>query len=82
MKYRDLQIQTQREFPSNMRTEGFGWLVRGGYLTRENEILPLGKQAIEHLKSLASQPNFHFTFVSARYRKSTGNFLSNCNRLY
>ena len=58
MKYRDLQIQTQREFPSNMRTEGFGWLVRAGYITRENEILPLGKQAIEHLKSLANQPNF------------------------
>ena len=58
MKYRDLQIQTQREFPSNMRTEGFGWLVRAGYITRENEILPLGAQAIEHLKSLANQPNF------------------------
>jgi prolyl-tRNA synthetase len=58
MKYRDLQIQTQREFPSNMRTEGFGWLVRAGYITRENEILPPGKQATEHLKSLASQPNF------------------------
>ena len=58
MKYRDLQIQTQREFPSNMRMEGFGWLVRAGYITRENEILPLGKQAIEHLKSLTNQPNF------------------------
>jgi prolyl-tRNA synthetase len=58
MKYRDLQIQTQREFPSNMRTEEFGWLVRAGYITRENEILPLGKKATEHLKSLASQPNF------------------------
>ncbi len=58
MKYRDLQIQTQREFPSNMRTEGFGWLVRAGYMTRENEILPLGNQAIGHLKSLASQPSF------------------------
>ena len=58
MKYRDLQIQTQREFPSNMRSEGFGWLVRAGYITRENEILPLGKQATQHLKSLASQPNF------------------------
>ena len=58
MKYRDLQIQTQRDFPSNMRTAGFGWLVRAGYITRENEILPLGKQAIEHLKSLASQSNF------------------------
>jgi prolyl-tRNA synthetase len=58
MKYRDLQIQTQREFPSNMRTVGFGWLVRAGYITRENESLSLGKQAIEYLKSLASQPNF------------------------
>jgi len=58
MKYRDLQIQTQREFPSNMRTEGFGWLVRAGYITRESEILRLGRQAIEHLKSLASQPGF------------------------
>ena len=58
MKYRDLQIQTQREFPSNMRTEGFGWLVRAGYMIRENEILPLGEHAIEHLKSLANQPNF------------------------
>jgi prolyl-tRNA synthetase len=58
MKYRDLQIQTKREFPSNMQTEGFGWLVRAGYITRENEILPLGKQAIDHLKSLASRSNF------------------------
>jgi prolyl-tRNA synthetase len=58
MKYRDLQIQTQREFPSNMRTEGRGWLVRAGYITRESEILPIGKQAIEHLKSFASAPNF------------------------
>ena len=58
MKYRDLQIQTQREFPSNMRTEGFGWLVRGGYMTRENEILPLGNQAIMRLQTLASQPSF------------------------
>ena len=57
MKYRELQIQTQREFPSNMRTEGFGWLVRAGYITRENVILPLGKQAIGHLKSLANHPN-------------------------
>ena len=38
MKYRDLHIQTQREFPNNARTEGFGWLVRAGYVTRENEV--------------------------------------------
>jgi len=58
MKYRELQIQTQREFPSNMRTEGFGWLVRAGYITRENEMLPLGKKAAERLRSLSNQPNF------------------------
>ena len=62
MKYRDLQIQTQREFPSNMRTQGFGWLVRAGYITRENWILPLGNQTIERLKSLAGLPNF-FSFL-------------------
>jgi prolyl-tRNA synthetase len=60
MKYRDLHIQTQRDFPSNMRTPGFGWLVRAGYVTRENEILPLGKQAIEHLTNLSSDPSFLF----------------------
>ena len=53
MKYRDLQIQTQREFPNNARTEGFGWLVRAGYVTRENEILPLGGQVIARLKEKA-----------------------------
>ncbi len=31
--------------------------MRAGYITRENDILPLGKQATEHLKSLAGQPN-------------------------
>jgi len=58
MKFRDLQIQTQREFPSNMRTEGFGWLVRAGYITRENELLPLGNQALARLRGLADQPSF------------------------
>jgi prolyl-tRNA synthetase len=58
MKYQDLQIQTQREFPNNARTQGFGWLVRAGYLTRENEILPLGRQAISRLQNLSSNPSF------------------------
>ena len=51
MKYTDLKIQTQREFPNNARTQGFGWLVRAGYLTRENQLLPLGGQMIERLKT-------------------------------
>jgi prolyl-tRNA synthetase len=58
MKYRDLQIQTQREFPSNMRTQGFGWLVRAGYITRENELLPLGEGVIERLRALSNDPSF------------------------
>ena len=53
MKYRDLQIQTQREFPNNARTRGFGWLVRAGYVTRENELTPLGEYAIDHLRAIA-----------------------------
>ncbi|MBI5943556.1 MAG: hypothetical protein HY864_04250 [Chloroflexi bacterium] len=63
MKYQQLNIQTQREFPNNARTQGFGWLVRAGYLTRENEILPLGGQVIERLQSLSSDPSFltHFS---------------------
>jgi len=60
MKYRDLSIQTQREFPNNERTQGFGWLVRAGYLTRENQILPLGQQAIERLSTSSSNPSFLF----------------------
>ncbi|HUH99301.1 MAG TPA: YbaK/EbsC family protein [Anaerolineales bacterium] len=55
MKFHDLQIQTQREFPSNMRTEGFGWLVRAGYITRAGETLPLGRQAIARLQALTHQ---------------------------
>jgi len=58
MKYQNLHIQTQREFPNNARTQGFGWLVRAGYLTRENKILPLGQQAISRLQNLSSNPSF------------------------
>jgi prolyl-tRNA synthetase len=58
MKYPDLQIQTQREFPSNARTQGFGWLARAGYITRENELLPLGEGVIERLRTLSNDPSF------------------------
>jgi len=63
MKYHDLNIQTQREFPNNARTPGFGWLVRAGYITRENEILPLGKQVIDKLNDLSKDPAF-FSLLS------------------
>ena len=54
MKYRDLQIQTQREAPNNARTEGFSLLVRAGYLTRENTPTRLGEYALNHLQGTAS----------------------------
>src|SRR5512140_715456 len=58
MKYRDLNIQTQREAPNNARTEGFAFLVRAGYLTRENMPTQLGERALEHLRNLSNDPSF------------------------
>jgi prolyl-tRNA synthetase len=55
MKYRDLQIQTQREAPNNARTEGFSFLVRAGYLTRENVPTQLGENALNHLRELSDK---------------------------
>jgi prolyl-tRNA synthetase len=52
MKYRDIQIQTQREAPNNARTEGFSFLVRAGYLTRENVPTQLGKITLERLRNV------------------------------
>jgi prolyl-tRNA synthetase len=65
MKYRDLNIQTQREFPNNARTPGFGWLVRAGYITRENEILPLGERVAKQVHaSIPVIANERETFFS------------------
>ncbi|MGZ8940761.1 MAG: YbaK/EbsC family protein, partial [Limisphaerales bacterium] len=58
MKYRDLNIQTQREAPNNARTEGFAFLVRAGFLTRENIPTPLGEHALSHLRDLAADSSF------------------------
>ncbi len=58
MKYRDLNIQTQREAPNNARTEGFSFLVRAGYLTRENVPTQLGEYTLNHLRNLSSDPSF------------------------
>ena len=60
MKYRELNIQTQREAPNNARTEGFAFLVRAGYLTRENVPTLLGEYAINHLRDLSNDPSFLF----------------------
>ncbi len=60
MKYTDLKIQTQREAPNNARTEGFAFLARAGYLTRENQTLPLGRQTFSRLQNLSTNPSFLF----------------------
>lgn len=53
MKYSDLSIQTHREAPNNARTQGFAFLVRAGYLTRENQPTILGEKALKHLEELS-----------------------------
>jgi len=53
MKYTELSIQTQRDPPNNARTEGFAFLVRGNYLTRDNQPTPLGEKALAHLEKLS-----------------------------
>jgi prolyl-tRNA synthetase len=63
MKYRDLNIQTQREAPNNARTEGFAFLVRAGYLTRENIPTQLGEHALNHLHGLSTDSSF-FSLLS------------------
>lgn len=63
MKYTDLKIQTQRDFPNNARTQGWGWLVRAGYLTRESQPLPLGEQMIARLKNISIESGLDLPFV-------------------
>ncbi len=58
MKYRDLNIQTQRQAPNNARSEGFSFLVRAGYLTRENVPTQLGEYTLKHLGDLSSEASF------------------------
>lgn len=58
MKYRDLNIETQREAPNNARTEGFAFLVRAGYLTRENAPTRLGELALQHLRDSSGDTDF------------------------
>jgi len=70
MKYRDLQIQTQREAPNNARTEGFSFLVRAGYLTRENIPMKLGEYALDHLRNLSNDSS---VFISQLSLATIGN---------
>jgi prolyl-tRNA synthetase len=58
MKFRDLNIQTQRAAPNNARTEGFSFLVRAGYLTRDNVPTQLGEYTLNHFYNLSGEPSF------------------------
>jgi prolyl-tRNA synthetase len=49
VRYKELNIQTLREAPNNARTAGFAFLVRGGYVTRENQPTALGEFTLGHL---------------------------------
>ena len=60
MKYTDLSIQTHRQAPNNARTQGFSFLVRGGYLTRENQPTALGEYALKHLEKLSDDSGNSF----------------------
>ena len=60
MKYRDLHIETQRQSPNNARTEGISFLVRAGFLTRENLLTKLGEYTLDHLRKLSTGKAFLF----------------------
>ncbi len=53
MRILDLKIETLRQAPSNARTEGFAFLVRAGYVTRDNRLTPIGEQTLLRLHELA-----------------------------
>jgi prolyl-tRNA synthetase len=55
MKYTDLSIQTQRDAPNNARTQGFAFLVRASYLTRDNQPTTFGEYALKHLEKLSTE---------------------------
>ena len=52
MRFTDLDIQTLRDAPNNAHTPGFAFLVRAGYLTREDEPTALGEHTLAHLELL------------------------------
>jgi prolyl-tRNA synthetase len=49
VRYKELNIQTLREAPKNSRTAGAAFLVRGGYVTRENQPTSLGEYTLDHI---------------------------------
>jgi prolyl-tRNA synthetase len=53
MRILDLKVETLRQAPSNARSEGFAFLVRAGYITRDNRLTPIGEQTSLRLQKLA-----------------------------
>lgn len=82
MKYRDLKVQTQREAPNNAQTEGFAFLVRAGYLTRENVPTKLGKYALTHLKKLAQVHGEPFSYNDFFLHSLLLPFITNENEIF
>jgi prolyl-tRNA synthetase len=71
MKYRDLNIQTQREAPNNARTQGFAFLVRAGYLTRDGKPTTLGEYTLSHLKKFDQlHPFFSYLDTVSSYNET------------
>lgn len=60
MRFRELNVQTQRQAPSNARTEGFAFLVRANYVNRENAPTELGQQALARLRALCQMDSASF----------------------
>ena len=59
MRILDLKIETLRQAPSNARTEGFAFLVRAGYITRDSRLTLLGEQTLSRLQERAKAgPDF------------------------
>ena len=58
MRISELKIHTLRDAPNNARTEGFAYLVRAGYISREGLWLPLGNQSLDRLRKLADPAAF------------------------
>ena len=53
MRYRELDIETQRQAPARSRTEGAALLRRAGCLDPTGELTPLGRRTVARLKELA-----------------------------
>jgi prolyl-tRNA synthetase len=71
MRYLDLRIETKRAAPARARSIGWALLVRGGYLTTESLVTPLGRLAIARLEESAQLiPDFLESLALPSYNSS------------